>query len=96
MREVRRPDLVAAIGKPCAYCGEPMDAPTRDHVRPRRHGGKLTPDNKVLVCDPCNVDKGHRSLEAWLERLRRRGDRRAEIVASLVHRDETADGQGNA
>ncbi len=84
MREVRRTELVAAIGTPCRYCGEPMAAPTRDHIRPRRKGGRLTVGNKVLVCDPCNTDKGGRSLEAWLYKLERQGDRRAAIVAAIV------------
>ena len=34
-----------------------MDAPTRDHVLPRRMGGKLWRRNKVLVCTRCNSDK---------------------------------------
>jgi HNH endonuclease len=49
---------VAAIGKPCAYCGEPMAAPTRDHIRPRSKGGTLAPGNKAMACDCCNSDKG--------------------------------------
>jgi 5-methylcytosine-specific restriction endonuclease McrA len=84
MREVRRKELVAAIGMPCRYCGEPMDAPTRDHVRPRRKGGRLSARNKVLVCNRCNSDKRGRSLLAWLYKLERQGDRRASIVAAIV------------
>jgi hypothetical protein len=51
MREVRRAELVAAIGKPCAYCGEPMVTPSRDHIRPLSKGGTLAPHNRALVCD---------------------------------------------
>jgi hypothetical protein len=47
MRHVRRAELVAAIGSPCAYCCEPMVAPTRDHIRPRSKGGTLAPHNKA-------------------------------------------------
>jgi 5-methylcytosine-specific restriction endonuclease McrA len=81
--EVRRTELVAAIGKPCAYCGEPMAAPTRDHIRPRSKGGTLA-QGKALVCSPCNGDKGSRSLASWLYRLRKAGDQRAEIVAEFM------------
>jgi 5-methylcytosine-specific restriction endonuclease McrA len=84
MRKVRRKELVAAIGTPCRYCGKPMDAPTRDHILPRRMGGRLWRRNKVLVCNRCNSDKRGRSLLAWLYMLERRGDPRASIVAAMV------------
>jgi hypothetical protein len=84
MQQVRRKELVAAIGTPCRYCGKPMDAPTRDHVLPRRMGGKLWRRNKVLVCTRCNSDKRGRSLLAWLDMLERRGDPRAAMVAAMV------------
>jgi 5-methylcytosine-specific restriction endonuclease McrA len=84
MREVRRAELVAAIGKPCAYCGDPMAAPTRDHIRPRSKGGTLEPGNKALACDRCNTDKGNRSLASWLHRLEIAADPRAAIVHALV------------
>jgi 5-methylcytosine-specific restriction endonuclease McrA len=84
VREVRRAELVAAVGKPCAYCSEPMAAPTRDHIRPRSKGGTLDPHNKVLVCDPCNTDKGSRTLRSWLYRLQKAGDRRAALVAVFL------------
>ncbi|MGJ5092054.1 HNH endonuclease [Bradyrhizobium oligotrophicum] len=56
--QVHRAELVAALGRPCAYCGEPMAAPTRDHIRLRSQGRTLEPANKVLVCDGCNQNKG--------------------------------------
>jgi hypothetical protein len=85
VREVRRAELVAAIGKPCAYCGEPMAAPTRDHIHPRSKGGTLA-QGKALVCDPCNGDKGSLMLEAWLHRLCKAGDHRAAFVAAVIER----------
>ena len=83
MREVRRAELVAAIGKPCAYCGMPMAVPTRDHIRPRSKGGTLA-QGKALACERCNGDKGSRTLGSWLYRLCRAGDRRAMIVAAFM------------
>jgi 5-methylcytosine-specific restriction endonuclease McrA len=70
VRDVRRAASVAAIGKPCAYCGNPMAAPTRDHIHPRWRGGTLEEGNKVLACKRCNSDKGSKSLASWLYRLR--------------------------
>jgi 5-methylcytosine-specific restriction endonuclease McrA len=61
-----------------------MVAPSHDHIRPRRKGGRLTAGNKVLVCHPCNTNKGGRSPEAWLYKLERDGDRRAAIVAAII------------
>jgi HNH endonuclease len=58
VREVHRAELVAAIGQPYRYCGNPMAVPTRDHIRPRCRGGTLDGQNKALVCDPCNQEKG--------------------------------------
>jgi hypothetical protein len=77
LREVRRAELVAAIGKPCAYCGDP-----------RSKGGTLAPHNKVLACDPCNQDKGSRSLASWLYRLRKADDQRAVFVATTLATQE--------
>jgi hypothetical protein len=83
VQHVRRAHLVAAIGSPCAYCGEPMAAPTRDHIRPRSKGGTLA-QGKALACAPCNTDKGSRSLASWLYRLKMVGDPRAPIVAAFI------------
>jgi len=88
LREVRRAELVAAIGKPCAYCGDPMAAPTRDHIRPRSKGGTLEGGNKVLACDPCNQDKGSKSLASWLYRLRKADDQRAVFVSTTLATQE--------
>lgn len=81
----------AARGKPCPYCGVAMvgggrgkHRPSRDHLRPRVDGGKLTRHNCLIVCQACNGDKGARTLQRWLVFLERRGDPRAVIVGALV------------
>jgi hypothetical protein len=61
-----------------------MAHPTRDHVRPRCRGGTVDGQNKAIVCDRCNFDKGSPSLASWLYLLGKAGDRRAEIVAALA------------
>lgn len=84
MRTVARAELVAAIDKPCSYCGKPMQFPTRDHIRPRAHNGTLDGPNKTLACEGCNVDKGAKSIDAWLYRLDASGDPRALYVAAFT------------
>jgi hypothetical protein len=78
--------LRAAIGSPCAYCGEPMQFPTRDHIRPRAKGGTFAePGNAAIACEPCNLDKGARSLMGWLVKLIEAGDaKRAACVAAFM------------
>ena len=39
-----------------------MENPTRTHIRSVRFGGSLTDENKVIVCTPCNNDKGSLTL----------------------------------
>jgi 5-methylcytosine-specific restriction endonuclease McrA len=84
-----RKSLLDAIGEPCSYCGEPMlpdeRRPSRDHIRPRSKGFTLAdPANRAIVCQPCNEDKGSRSLASFLFRLRRTGDPRAAIVEAYA------------
>lgn len=72
-------------GKDCPYCLREMligtaRKPTRDHVYPRRLGGRLSNDNKLIVCAPCNNDKADLTLEQWAYRLFTAADPRAEIV----------------
>jgi hypothetical protein len=46
----------------CAACGIqlPLRHFTLDHVTPRSKGGKDKPSNLILLCMPCNQDKGDR------------------------------------
>ncbi len=83
--------LAAYDGRPCPYCGKEMRLnkprhPTRDHVKPRSKGGKLKPGNKLIVCRPCNGDKGSKTLKEWVERLTALEDPRAGVVQNLIDR----------
>ena len=51
-----------------------MENPTRTHIRSVRFGGSLTDENKVIVCTPCNNDKGYLTLKDLLRKLRRGGE----------------------
>ena len=48
-------------GHKCAYCGGKFRAEelTMDHVIPKSRGGKLTFDNIVSACAPCNGRRGN-------------------------------------
>lgn len=75
-------------GKRCPYCHNLMVVgtrrfPTRDHVRPRRAGGTLAPWNCLVVCAPCNVDKGDKMLSEFVAWLEKRNDPRRDIVKSI-------------
>lgn len=55
--------LVEYHGEPCPYCEKPMlvgtlRRPTRDHALPKSRGGTLCAANRVIVCNPCNNEKG--------------------------------------
>jgi 5-methylcytosine-specific restriction endonuclease McrA len=81
----RRATLVAAIGSPCPYCGQPMAFPSRDHLHPRSRGGALTDiHNRVIACARCNADKGSLSIRRWLIRLAATCDVRAAVVAKFI------------
>ena len=46
----------------CEYCGLQQDfEPLRfhiEHITPRQHGGKDSPENPALACHHCNLHKG--------------------------------------
>jgi hypothetical protein len=54
-------------GQLCAYC--PAPATTWDHWIPKSKGGRLTPDNRVPACEPCNVRKADKDPAEWLQIL---------------------------
>jgi 5-methylcytosine-specific restriction endonuclease McrA len=83
MTRTLRALLRAHIGLPCPYCTQPMQSPTRDHIRPVIYGGSLTDGNKAIVCEPCNHHKGSRTLKEWARCLRRDSDPHAPIVTAF-------------
>jgi 5-methylcytosine-specific restriction endonuclease McrA len=85
----RRAVLVAAIGSPCPPCGELMVGPdrwpTRDHLKPRSKGYRLTVGNRAIFCAPCNTAKGSLSLQRFANQLRRDGEpSRADLVQAFL------------
>jgi 5-methylcytosine-specific restriction endonuclease McrA len=58
-------------GGTCFHCGEALKPQplsqgcTRDHVRPRRDGGRDWLHNLVLACGTCNRKKGAKDIVAF-------------------------------
>ena len=42
----------------CAYCGARREKLSIDHIIPKSRGGKMTFENCVAACKPCNLKKG--------------------------------------
>jgi len=60
-------------------------------IPPRSKGGRFDqPGNKSFACQPCNTDKGSRSLRSWLLRLETVGDRRRKNSQAFWLRRRTA------
>lgn len=50
----------------CAYCGEPTDLPTTDHIVPLAENGDHTLENVIIVCASCNSSKNAKPLLTWV------------------------------
>jgi len=61
--------IVSAWDGRCAHCGEPVEAPTQDHVVPLSKGGPHDPLNVVPSCAPCNLAKYDHEPEGARQRL---------------------------
>lgn len=60
----------------CVYCGAAYQDGaqlTVDHVQSRKRGGSDAFANLVTACRPCNEDKAHFGLKAYLVELQDRG-----------------------
>lgn len=53
-------------GRMCAYCGNPSGPFQFDHLHPRSRGGTDAPNNLVLACQACNLDKSDLTLREWI------------------------------
>jgi 5-methylcytosine-specific restriction endonuclease McrA len=58
----------------CAYCGHRFKSQlsrlTLDHVQPRAKGGSNRNSNLVTCCDDCNLAKGKKTLNQFLDWVR--------------------------
>lgn len=57
----------------CYLCGKHMHEGhpelTVDHIRPKRLGGSIFPENLGTCCRPCNEQKGWRTYELYFQHL---------------------------
>jgi 5-methylcytosine-specific restriction endonuclease McrA len=81
--------LVSRHGLPCPYCGVLLDVksiksrPTRDHIRSKSRFGRTENDfRQFIVCSECNMLKGDKTLEEFLEDTERRA---RHIAERLIH-----------
>lgn len=56
----------------CHYCGRafPREAITKDHIVPKKLGGRNGRANIVMACGPCNSAKGHKRPTCDCEKCR--------------------------
>ncbi|MTW21696.1 RNA-guided endonuclease IscB [Allochromatium palmeri] len=59
--------LLEKWNRRCAYCGARAVALEIEHIVPRARGGSDRVSNLTLACRPCNVSKGHQSIETFLK-----------------------------
>lgn len=61
----------------CHYCGKTLKdhEKTVDHKHPQRKDGTDTPDNWVVSCASCNLDKGHMTYDQYMLSLKLRPPR---------------------
>jgi 5-methylcytosine-specific restriction endonuclease McrA len=60
--------LHEAQGARCAYCKREGYRLHKDHVIPVKQGGTSNIDNMALACRRCNLNKGARTPQQWVNR----------------------------
>lgn len=73
-RRMRRRALLKH-SRHCHWCGKKLSnrTATLDHLLPRAHGGGDHLANLVLACKPCNLRRGTKEIDAWVDELARTG-----------------------
>ena len=51
----------------CVYCGTDSGPFHIDHIHPISLGGTSDVDNLALACAPCNLSKGAKTVQEWLQ-----------------------------
>ena len=64
--------LLDKYGHTCQYCGGVSDDPVLEweHIRPKSRGGSGSVKNATLSCRTCNLEKGARTPEEWLDAIK--------------------------
>ena len=75
---------LAYFGHRCAYCGEFLIEPTKDHIKPRIDGGKLEQTNIIPACRSCNSSKKDNEMLSWFQSQPFYDPKRAEKISDYV------------
>ena len=52
----------------CFYCGKEVNLDYHvDHIKPISRGGANTPENIVISCPSCNLSKGYKSVDQFMQ-----------------------------
>lgn len=56
------------IKRKCEYCGKELERgeATKDHIIPRSMGGSSSPENLIIACRQCNMNKAAKTLRTYL------------------------------
>ena len=66
-KPIKKSDLIAAMQRSdgrCVACGSKEDLEV-DHIIPVAKGGTNDTENLQMLCKPCNMSKGAKSMEEW-------------------------------
>ena len=90
-------DVYVRDGCVCVYCGLDGKQDPRiwrqlqiDHLIPRKHGGPDKPENKVVSCTRCNVQKGDTDPRAFLKPPQNRQPSKPALIAAAQEIIESA------
>jgi 5-methylcytosine-specific restriction endonuclease McrA len=64
---------------------QPLNTLTKDHLVPKCRGGQSTPENKVISCLRCNVEKGQLTVGEYMAVLEfRKGNYERDCSTKMV------------
>ena len=75
---------VKYFGGRCCYCGEYMDKPTKDHIKPLKDDGKLTFLNVIPCCQSCNSKKKDHEMLSWYQKQSFYSKERAQKIYDYI------------
>ncbi len=68
----------------CAYCGEYISEPTKDHVKPLHAGGAMTRENVIPCCRKCNSSKKDNEMLSWYQKQPYYSKERAQKIFDYI------------
>lgn len=68
----------------CAYCGEYISNPTKDHLKPLHDGGEMTRVNIIPCCKKCNSSKKDKEWLSWYQKQSFYSKERAQKICDYI------------